>query len=279
MEQSLEPNGQVRPEPSEPTELWDVLAKKPGDEAATEALVRHYMPMVQRELSKARARLPRHIDREELHAAAFEALFFAVRSFKSEMGVPFSAYAHKRVWGAIVDRLRGMDGTPRTARKASRTLSDATNKFIQRTGRTPDAEELAEELGVSDDNLARLERHGMLSKMLSIDAITGSNQGESEPQAAYSRGFCAAEDNPLKKLADDEMKDLLVQGLKDLPDRERSILVLYYHEGIRFNEIAAAMNVTESRVSQMHSRALERLKAFLKRAEIEGGREWTQSEA
>jgi RNA polymerase sigma factor for flagellar operon FliA len=277
LQQRLEDNSQNRAD-AEADPFWEQLARNPLDSAATDALVRHYTPLMKTELHKASAKLPSHIDRQELEAAALEGLFLSIRSYRNDLGVPFRAYAHKRVWGAIVDRLRGLDGTPRAARKASRTLADAKNNFIQKTGRSPDSEELAREVGVDDEAFSKLERHAQLSKPLSIDAIASTSEDADSPSSFRDR-FSVVEENPLSKMANDELKTLLVQGLKELPDRERAILALHYSEGIRFNEIAAAMEVTESRISQMHMRALERLKAFLKRADSGDKGQWNPSGA
>jgi len=227
-------------------------------------------------VNMACAKLPTHIDRQELEAAGYEGLFMAVRSYSRDHGVPFRAYAHKRIWGAIVDRLRSMDNAPRAARRASRSLNEARNNFIQRLGRVPDHNELALEMGVDHDALRKLERHAQLSRPVSIDAMTSSD--DADARAAYRDNFGVAADNPLNKLANDELKSLLLAGLQSLPDRERAILALHYSDGIRFNEIAAAMEVTESRISQLHSRALERLKAFIKRSETGDRDSWTPSD-
>jgi RNA polymerase sigma factor FliA len=263
---------------AEADDHWARLRIDPLDTTATEGLVRHYAPLMKMQLNMACAKLPTHIDRQELEAAAYEGLFMAVRSFSSDHGVPFRAYAHKRIWGAIVDRLRGLDNAPRAARRASRSLNEARNNFIQRSGRVPDHEELAREMGVDHDALRKMERHAQLSKPVSIDAMS-SNSDDADARAAYRDNFSVAADNPLNKLAHDELKSLLVAGLKALPDRERAILALHYSEGIRFNEIAAAMEVTESRISQLHSRALERLKAFIKRSDTGDHDKWIPSDA
>jgi RNA polymerase sigma factor FliA len=273
----LEENAETRRD-AEADPFWAQLRINPIDEAATDGLERYYTPLMKMQLNMACAKLPSHIDRQELEAAAYEGLFMAVRSFSPDHGVPFRAYAHKRVWGAIVDRLRSMDNAPRAARKASRSLNEARNKFIQKSGRAPDHDELAQEIGVDKDGLRKMERHAQLSKSVSIDALV-SNSEDADARATYRDNFSVADENPLNKLANDELKGLLVQGLKALPDRERAILALHYSEGIRFNEIAAAMEVTESRISQMHSRALERLKAYIKRAETGDPNQWTPSDA
>lgn len=245
--------------------LWARLTAKPDDTDAIEQLVQGHLPLVRAELARARARFPKHVDRDELEASALEGLYVAVKSFDSTFGVSFDSYARKRIWGSILDRVRSLDGIPRSIRRASKTINEASQRFLQREGRTPDWTELAEEAGVDEEQLTYLQRQAQFSNKLSLDAPhqdDGSYDGAET--AAFANELRASDrDNPLKRITDGETKKLLVEGLKALNDRERSILVLYYHEGIMFNEIAAAMNVSESRISQLHSRALDRLKRYL----------------
>jgi len=250
--------------PAEVAPLWRRLGKDPSDIDTMDALVRHYQPLVRSEVSRARSRFPSHIDMEELETAALEALFMALRDFDINLGCSFEGYSKKRIWGAMVDRVRGLDGIPRTALRAAKVLAGADTRFRQRNGRTPDLEELAAEVGVSPEHLARLERQAKNATKLSLDVSRSNGAGdESGAELMAVSNLRAKDDNPLHNLADAELKHLLVEGLKALPERERSILVLYYHEGIMFTEIAAAMEVSESRVSQIHTRALERLKRYL----------------
>ena len=243
--------------------LWARLAEAPGENLTLDELVRTYSYIVKEECTRARYRFPRHIDPEELEVTGLEALFFAIRDFNPNLG-SFEGYARRRVWGGIVDRVRRLDGTPRMAFQASKILASATACFKQRHGRAPGQEELADEAGVTLEHLERLERHSRVSTKLSLDMVDSSNGegGTAADSLTYSRSM-EVNHNPLHKMADDETKAMLVEGLKALPERERGIMVLYYHEGIMFTEIAEAMGVSESRVSQMHSRALERLKHYL----------------
>ena len=136
---------------------------------------------------------------------------------------------------------------------------------MQRTSRTPSPEELAAEAGIPPEKLSRLERQAQAADKVSVDAHnTNHDANASSSSASLIANLSTAEqDGPLAQLALAELKQLLVEGLKKLSDRERSILVLYYYEGIMFNEIAAAMSVSESRISQLHARALDRLKRYI----------------
>jgi RNA polymerase sigma factor for flagellar operon FliA len=263
----MKPHGNQNPPDvpeSELVSLWERLARDPEDAEAAEAIVRRFQPLVESQLSRARARLPQHVDAEEMQTAGLEALFLATRKYKKDLGVSFENYARKRIWGAMIDRLRGIDGVPRAARRASKLLSSAKLKFSQREGRTPGHEELAEEIGTTQADLSRLQRQAQIANPLSLDAVGHPGRGQSSSTILRAVTLPSATDeNPLRKLTDGETRELLVQGLLTLPDRERAILVLYYNEGIMFTEIATAMDVSESRISQMHARALERLRRFI----------------
>jgi len=251
--------------PDGPETWWARLQTNPNDQDAVEMLVRHYLFLVGSELSRARSRLPSYVDRDELEIAGSEGLFLAVTAFDQSLGVSFEHYARRRIRGSMLDCLRRLDGVPRTARQPSKTLAKATQQFKQRTSRNPSSEELAEEAGIQPDELSTLERQAQSADRVSIDAANSghASNGSSSSPSLFATLATPERDGPLAQLALAELKDLLVQALKKLSDRERSILVLYYYEGVMFNEIAAAMAVSESRISQLHARALARLKSYI----------------
>lgn len=262
----MEQAPQLPPIPPEDEPLWARLRVDPKDRAAQEELVERYLPLVKAELGRLGANLPRHIDRQELYSEGVIGLLSAITHFETAQGVTFGAYARRRVWGAMMDRVRTLDGVPRSSRTATRKIARANNSFLNKHGRQPDETELASELGVGLDSLHELERQAGHSQTLSLDGAPGMSE------SAWSRSLAeqlpanrTLRDDPLTKMARDETKKQLVEGLETLPDRERAILVLYYHKGLMLKEIAAAMEVTESRVSQLQSRALLRLRAYLQR--------------
>jgi RNA polymerase sigma factor FliA len=244
--------------------LWQRLRANPQDTEAADALVRTYQPLVKTELARLRTRLPRHVSLDELEAAGLEAVFHGLRTFDVAQGVDFEGYARKRVWGAMIDRVRRLEGVPRTALRAAKQLAAARSGFAQRSGRAPGPEELALELGISLEVLGRWECQAQVAGTLSLD-IRPQPDGDNTSQTAWTaiEHASAIEDNPLTKMADAETRAKLVEGLAQLPERERAVLVLYYHENIMLSAIAAAMNVSKSRISQLHASGLERLKRFL----------------
>ena len=244
-------------------QLWQRLRDQPDDALAWEGLLDYYRWVVQAELGKARARLPRHIDAEELAAAGQEALFLSIRSFQPERNLHFENYARTRIRGAMIDRVRALDGTPRTARRAAKTLARATQDFTKRMGRAPDMEELGREAGLSVPDLDRVIRRAKLARKLSLEAFIENENTELAVDGSPPILRDAVEDNPLHKMVGAEQLAAVVEALKQLPERERAIMVLHYRQGVMFTQIAAGMEVSESRVSQMHARALSRLRQYL----------------
>ena len=245
--------------------LWLQRQLNPHDAPTQESLLAAYMGLAEREVARLAARIPRHIDKQDLRLAALEALYLALLNFNQELGTSFEGYARKRIRGALIDMLRNQDGVPRNYRRATRRLESAAQNFRNRNARGPSEEELAGELNVSPDELHRLEFQSRAAGRLSLDAQTGADSNESGFRDGSIMSSLGLQDNPLEKMIDTETREALVVALQALPERERAILVLHYYEGIRFNEIAAAMSVSEPRISQLHSMALQRMREHLTR--------------
>lgn len=249
-------------------ELWQRLQYDPQDRSAQEQLVERHLTLVAAELKRISYHLPKHIDRDELYTEGLTGLLAAVTNYRADMGVAFEAYARKRIWGSMMDRVRSLGGVPRSSRHAARQLTGAIGRFLGEHGRQPDEAELARALNVSIDDLHELERQAGLAQTLSLDHAAPSDDGGSSVTYAETLADRKASDtSALDRLEERESKALLAKGIKSLPDRERAVLVLYYHENLMLKEIAEAMNVSESRVSQLHNRAIFRLRAFVGRVE------------
>lgn len=248
--------------------LWERLRNGRDDPEARELLVERHLALVKAELGRLSAQIPSHIDRQELYAEGIVGLLAAVTHYDQSQGVEFTSYARRRIWGAMLDRLRSLGGVPRSSRQAARRITQALQRFANRENRQPDEAELAVEIGVPVEALHELERQASLAQFLSLDCDNAGPDNETPGSLAEQledRDRRVAQ--PLDQLIAKELQAHLVDGLRSLPDRERAVLVLYYHQNLMLKEIAAAMSVSESRVSQLHSRALLRLRAFIERAE------------
>jgi RNA polymerase sigma factor for flagellar operon FliA len=251
-------------------ELWERYWSHPAEAEAKERLVCHYLPLVKAELRRLVYHLPKHLDRQELYSEGVVGLLAAIHHFQAKQGVAFSTYARKRIWGAMMDRVRTLDGIPRSSRKAARRISRAIAGFLHKESRQPSESELAGLLGLSIPELHELERQAGLAQTLSLDGAP--EPGEDPSAQALSRYLVEpSETQPWEQMAARETQSQLVEGLKTLSDRERAILVLYYHKDMMLKEIAEAMEISESRVSQLHNRALLKLRAFLERSEAAAG--------
>lgn len=244
---------------------WAQLRADPCDHNAREWLVDYYLPMVKTEAQRLCSLLPSHVDRHELMAEGALGLLSAIAHFDPSQGPHFASYARKRIWGRMMDRVRSMDFVPRSVRKAAKRINAAIAQFLHKHARQPGESELAEVMGCSIEELHSLERQAALGQQLSLD-VGVREEGNEAAGVLAEQIPQRREPGPLDRLIRQETSAELVEALQSLPDRERAILVLYYAEGVRLKEIAEAMDVSESRASQLHNQALLRLNGYLQHA-------------
>jgi RNA polymerase sigma factor FliA len=216
------------------------------------------LPQVRYLARRIHERLPRHVPLEDLVHAGVIGLIDALNKFDSSKHVQFSSYAKFRIRGAILDSLREMDWGPRELRRKARKVEEANRKLSLELSRAPTEQELAEELGVSLREFQRL-----LSELDSLEI--GSLRVES-PWDGKEEDLCdylpdAPEDTPFFRCLRSEMKDLLARVIAELPQKEQQVLALYYFEELTMKEVGAVLGIGESRVSQIHSLAVVRLRS------------------
>jgi RNA polymerase sigma factor for flagellar operon FliA len=205
--------------------------------------------------------LPIQVDVDDLISAGAVGLIKAVDDFDPARGAKLETYARYRIKGAILDELRRQDMLPYSTRSKLRGVDGAIHNLERRLGRYPSDREIAEEAGISDDDLSRLLSMATAMDLYSLDDIL-ENGGE-EVNMADGQTAVQQED-PLARLEREEIAGVMVEGLKELPQMERTALGLYYYEGLRMKEIGEVMGVSESRISQIHSRAILLLRAKLR---------------
>ncbi len=201
---------------------------------------------------------PRHVDREELARAGALGLVEASRRFDASRGVPFERFAAQRIRGAILDSVRAADWAPRSVRLLARRLEATEQQLASRLGRVPDSDETAKEMGLSRSDLAKIQDRLFRSVVLALDHETNDSSDEeltlvdvlSDPNAV----------DPTEELEGREIHSYLRDAVKLLPERQRAVVIGYFLEGKSSKELAAFLNVTESRVSQLRSEALQALK-------------------
>jgi RNA polymerase sigma factor for flagellar operon FliA len=229
--------------------------------AERDRLLVEQLPQVKYIAKRIHDRLPPHVLLEDLIHAGILGLIEAVQRFDPARHVELKSYAKHRIHGAILDSLRDLDWSPRPLRRKARRIEEAHQKLRARLGYSPSESQLAEELGMSLDKFQHLlgEVRGLdLRSLQSETREDGSERGVSNGTPAT-----AAED-PFSLCLRSEMKGFLTQAIRELPDRERQLLALYYYEELTMKEVGAVLGIGEARVSQLHSTAIIRLRARMK---------------
>ena len=203
--------------------------------------------------------LPEHVELEELVSAGIVGLIDAAAKFKDDKNAQFKTYAQFRIRGAILDSLRSLDWSPRELRRKGRNVEEAIRACTQQLGRTPTEVEIAKEM-----NLSLQEYQKLLSDLKSLE-IGSLHAERSEESGEEELAFVAApeEEDPLLRCIEAEMKQHLADAIDGLPERERMVLTLYYFEDLSMKEIAQLLGVVESRVSQIRSSAILRVRSAL----------------
>jgi RNA polymerase sigma factor for flagellar operon FliA len=249
-------------------ELWREYKQHQTPEAR-ERLILHYAPLVKFVAGRVASGLPQSVEQADLVSYGVFGLIDAIDKFDPSRGFKFETYAIARVKGAIIDELRSFDWVPRSVRAKARAIERAYSKLENELRRTPDDAELARELGVSGDELAKALSQISFVGLVALDEILTAG-GERRGQAMPGEPGGDAALDPVEAYEVDEMKMLLADAIDRAPERERLVLGLYYYEGLTLSEIGDVLGVTESRVCQIHTKAILQLRARL--ADTEGDR-------
>jgi RNA polymerase sigma factor FliA len=231
------------------------------DEAARDQLLLEHLPQVQYIARRIHDRLPPQVLLEDLVHAGILGLMDAVRKYDPSKNVQLKHYAEFRIRGAILDSLRQVDWSPRTLRRQGRRLEQAISDCKGRYGRDPTEPEIAAELGMSLEDLQHLmgDLRGLDISSLQADS---NEPGSGEEALQYRPGV--EEEDPFHQTLRSEMTGLLAKAIGELPAREREVLALYHFEELTMKEVGATLGIGESRVSQIHTAALLRLRARLR---------------
>jgi len=226
------------------------------DRAARDRLLVHYSPLVKFVAGRVGAGLPSSVDSGDLVSAGVFGLIDAVERFDRERGVKFETFAVPRIRGAIYDGLRSLDWVPRSVRSRAREVESAFTELEGRLGRAPNDEELAEHLRLTPEEFQKW--------LTSIASTTVGPLDRALAAGAEPRALSGdVPDSPSAMVEENEVRRLVKGELRRLPDREKLVLSLYYDEGLTLAEIGSVLNVTESRVSQIHTKAVLHLRARL----------------
>jgi RNA polymerase sigma factor FliA len=218
-----------------------------------------YAPLVRRLGLQLVAKMPASVDLDDLIQAGMIGLLDAASRYKEDQGAQFETYASQRIRGAMLDELRANDWLPRSMRKTSREVESAVHKVEQHLGRSASETEIAEYLNMPLD-----EYQAMLQDLHGSQLIYYEDFDRSADDEPFLDRYCVDRSDPLSALMDGSLRSALVDAIDKLPDREKLLMSLYYERGLNLREIGAVMEVSESRVCQLHSQAVARLRAKLR---------------
>jgi len=221
-----------------------------------ELFYRH-LPVVERCVMRVKERVPAHVEAEDLVNQGVIGLLDAIERFDPQKGVPFAAFAEIRVRGTIMDYLRSLDWLPRSSRGRLKEFEAALQNLEQKLGREPEPRELADVLGVSEEDVNRLEIE--FANQFFVSLATPIVESDT-PYTLLDILAGTDDENPEAICERVEAIDMLAKAIESLPERDQLILSLYYNDNLTMKEIGQVLDISESRVSQLHSRALLRLK-------------------
>jgi RNA polymerase sigma factor for flagellar operon FliA len=237
-------------------QIWEQFYKT-GETSFRNLLMEHYRPIVKYTAERLRSKLPEKVELDDLISAGTFGLMDAIDAFDPTRGVKFETYCSPRIRGAILDELRSMDWVPRLVRARAHQLTKAVHSLETHLGRKPTEKEMAEELDMDMDEFSRLRNDANAVGLVSLDTKYNEGEGEKDIREIDVIKDQRSED-PLTEAQKRDLKNLLTKGLTRA---ERLIVVLYYYEEMTMKEIGATLDLSESRVSQMHSSIIARLKA------------------
>lgn len=236
----------------EAARLWEAYRKTKGLEERN-ALIEHYLPIVRLVAGRMAISLPNHVDRDDLLSSGFFGLLDAVERFDKTRQLKFETYASVRVRGAMLDYLRSKDWMPTAARQRIRKYGDTFSKLTTELGREPTEEEIQKDMGLTNREYRSLQGSLSLSTIVPLDDTLTADSLQ------------ATTSDPSERLEAEDLRATLAKAIDRLPERERIVVALYYNDELTLKEIAAVLGLTEARISQLHTKAVFRLRGFLAR--------------
>ena len=225
------------------------------------AMLRQYMPLVQRLAHHMMAKLPPSVQVDDLIQVGLMGLSEALTRFEASQGVQFETFASQRIRGAMLDELREGDWMSRGSRKSQKDIEVAMRRLEHRLGRTPRESEIATELNMSLPDYQALLGKVKGTQLVYLEDMGGGDDGD---DSFLDRHAMDSEADPLQMLQDHRLRTSLVEAINTLPDREKYIMSMYYENDMNLKEIAAVLGVTESRICQLHSQSIARLRTKMR---------------
>lgn len=245
----------------EEKELWYEY-KKTKDPEIREYFVIKYAPLVKYVAGKVAIGMPQQVEFDDLVSYGSFGLLDAIEKYDPDRDIKFKTYAMTRIRGSIFDELRNIDWVPRTLRQKAKQLETIIQTLENKLGHSVDDEEIAKEMGISNQELQELFSKISGASVISLNDVWFA--GEENDQLSFLDTIESPESlNPENVIEKEEIRNVIVEAIKQLPDKEKKVIVLYYYEDLTLKEIGEVLEVTESRVSQLHTKAILRLRGKL----------------
>ncbi|HEX2293970.1 MAG TPA: RNA polymerase sigma factor WhiG [Actinomycetota bacterium] len=240
--------------------------KSSGSGAARDALILHYSPLVKYVAGRVAVGLPANIEQADLISYGIFGLIDAIDKYDQSRNIKFETYAISRIRGAIIDELRAIDWVPRSVRFKAREVEKAYSILENKLKRPPSDKEIAEEMGVSVDELNHIYTQLSTVSMVALDELMAVDGGQGDKLSLVDTLEDTKTVSPMDAFESVEMKDILTEAVNRLPEREKVVVTLYYYEGLTLAEIGQVLGVTESRICQMHTKAVLALRGKIAEA-------------
>jgi len=225
------------------------------------ALIRQYQPLVHKLAHHMMAKLPANVQVDDLIQVGLIGLSEALSRFEATQGVQFESFATQRIRGAMLDELRENDWVSRGTRKSQKEIEESMRRLEHRLGRSPKESEIAADLGLALSDYQSLLNKVRGTQLVYLEDI---NHGTDDEDGFLDRHMGDSESDPLNMLRNERIRQALVSAIKALPEREQYIMSMYYEQDMNLKEIAAVLDVTESRICQLHSQSIARLRAKMR---------------
>ena len=242
-------------------ELWKRF-KATGDLAARDEIIVRYMRVVKYVAGRMAIHIPSSVEMDDLIGWGVLGLMDAVEKFDPDQDTKFSTYATIRIRGAVIDQIRSLDWAPRSLRSMARKVGGAREKLRHEKGQEPSSEEIAAKLGIDPEQVEDTVAQLQTAQVLSLDDYLPSEEG-GESRSREAVGDVTVR-TPVQAAEAGERQELLVEAILQLPDQQQKVLNLYYYEELTLKEIGVVLEVSESRVCQIHSAAMKRLRKVMK---------------
>ena len=236
-------------------QAWDEY-KKDGTKGARETLILNYSPLVKYVAGRVAVGLPANIDQSDLVSYGIFGLIDAIEKYELDRGIKFETYAISRIRGAIIDELRAIDWVPRSVRYKAREVEKAYSALENKLKRPPSDAEIAQEMDISTDELNNIYTQLSSVSLVALDELMTVEGGQGDKLSLVETLEDTRTTGPVESIETAEMKNILTGAINRLPEREKIVITLYYYEGLTLAEIGKVLGVTESRVCQMHTKAV-----------------------